>query len=78
MKLPFDENSGETYSLQINANEIDAGDGVILTLNRKACESFAMLFSQLALASEGEHVHLGYDETEPQGPGIRIVLCDNT
>tara|TARA_R100001377_G_C3180579_1_gene106487 strand:- start:1029 stop:1265 length:237 start_codon:yes stop_codon:yes gene_type:complete len=78
MKIPFDDNSGEKYSLEININDIDAGDGVVLKLNRRACEAFSVIFSQLALSNEGEHIHLGYDESEPQGPGIRIVLHDNT
>jgi hypothetical protein len=78
MEIPFDNNSGEKYSLEINEKEIDTGDGVVLTLNKKACVSFAKLFAELADSNDSTHIHLGYDHEEPQGPGIRIVLDDNT
>ncbi len=76
MEIPFDNNSGEQYKLEIVESEIEGGDGVILTLNRKACESFAKLFFSLAHEENCEHVHLGYSESEPQGPGVRIVVSD--
>ena len=78
MEIPFDNNSGEKYTLDIVPNEIEAGDGVVINLNRKACEAFAQLFSQLAKEPDGTHIHLGYDESEPQGPGFRLVRNDNT
>lgn len=78
MKIPFDNNSGEKYSLDIVASGIETGDGVVLTLNKKACEAFAQIFLELAVSEDGTHVHLGYDETEPQGPGFRLVLSENT
>lgn len=73
MKIPFDNNSGEKYSLEIDSKNIETGDGVILTVNRKACESFAKLFTDLANSESETHIHLGYDEECPQGPGFRIV-----
>ncbi len=41
MKIPFDNNSGEKYTLDVVPNEIESGDGVVITLNQKACEAFA-------------------------------------
>ena len=78
MEIQFDNNTGEKYSLDISVEEIDSGDGVVLTLNRKACESFAQLFLQLASVEDGTHVHIGNDHLEPQGPGFRLVRNDNT
>ena len=78
MEIPFDINTGEKYTLVINASEIEEGDGVVLKLNKKACESFSMLFASLSKSGDETHVHLGYDETEPQGPGFRIVVSENT
>lgn len=78
MEIPFDNNTGEKYTLEINVSEIEEGDGVVLKLNKKACESFSMLFASLAKSGDETHVHLGYDETEPQGPGFRIVVSENT
>jgi hypothetical protein len=37
-----------------------------------ACLAFARLFAQLA--EYHGHVHLGYDQDEPQGPGFRIEV----
>lgn len=79
MEIPFDNNSGEKYVFNVDLNEIEGGegDGILLSLNKKACESFAILFSRLAAEGEGGHIHLGYSEQEPQGPGIRISLCED-
>ena len=49
MEIPFDNNSGEKYVLDVVPSDIDTGDGVVLTVNKKACEAFAQLFSQMAL-----------------------------
>jgi hypothetical protein len=76
MKIPFDNNSGEIYKLEIAVSEIENGDGVVLTLNRKACESFAALFLAMASEKSCEHVHLGYNESQPQGPGFRIIVSE--
>jgi hypothetical protein len=78
MEIPFDNNSGEKYVLNVVPGDIESGDGVVLTVNKKACEAFAQLFSQLAKEPDGAHIHLGYDESEPQGPGFRLVRNDNT
>lgn len=78
MRIPFDDNSGEKYTLEIFAEQIGTSDGIVLTLNKKACKAFADIFNQLALSDIGSHIHLGYDESEPQGPGFRLVLDDNT
>ncbi len=78
MEIPFDNNTGEKYSLDISVEDIDSDDGVTLTLNRAACLSFAKLFSDLAKTENDTHLHLGYDESEPQGPGFRVVLSENT
>ena len=74
MDIPFDNNAGEKYTLTIAVAEIESGDGIVLNLNKKACESFSKLFADLANSEEGNHIHLGYDESEPQGPGFRIVV----
>ena len=78
MYIPFDNNSGEKYTIEINVSEIETGDGVVLTLNRKACESFSELFTSLAKMEDADHIHLGYDESEPQGPGLRITVSEDT
>lgn len=77
MNVPFDNNSGERFSFDVNEGEIDAGDGIVLVLNRKACESFAKLFTSLAESEESTHLHLGYDHECPQGPGFRIEVNDD-
>lgn len=78
MKIPFDNNSGEKYELELIPEEMDSGDGAVLTLNAKACTAFAEMFVQLSSAPEGSHIHLGYDDSEPQGPGFRLVLRNDT
>ncbi|HCK0611273.1 hypothetical protein KW517_21960 [Vibrio fluvialis] len=78
MEIPFDNNSGEKYAIDVVPSDIEVGDGIFLTLNKKACEAFAKLFSELAKGPDGTHIHLGYDESEPQGPGFRLVINDNT
>jgi len=78
MEIPFDNNTGEKYSLDISVEDIDSGDGITLTLNRAACLSFAKLFTNLSETESDTHLHLGYDELEPQGPGFRVVLSENT
>lgn len=77
MIIPFDNNTGEIYTLDINVSEIETGDGIELKLNKKACESFSKLFASLA-SSEETHIHLGYNQSEPQGPGFRIIVSENT
>ncbi|RYY01746.1 MAG: hypothetical protein EOO53_16100 [Gammaproteobacteria bacterium] len=77
MKIPFDNNTGEFYKLDIITADIENGDGIVLTLNSKACESFSKLFSDLAKEENCAHIHLGYSDSEPQGPGLRIVLLND-
>jgi len=76
MYIPFDNNTGETYSLEIDQEAIETGDGIVLKLNKKACLAFAELFTTMAKEVNCSHVHLGYDQNEPQGPGFRIEIID--
>lgn len=77
MEIPFDNNSGEKYNLEVHENELDSGDGVVLKVNRKSCLALAKIFNDLAEKSEKTHIHLGYDHEEPQGPGFRIELTED-
>jgi len=78
LEIPFDNNTGEKYVLEILENEIESGDGVVLKLNKRACIAFSEIFKQLANSESTEtHIHIGYDEEEPQGPGFRIELSDS-
>lgn len=74
MYIPFDDNSGEQYEIHAIKEDMDSGDGIVLTLNRKACEAFEQVFAQLKNEPNGAHIHLGYDQDEPQGPGFKIVV----
>lgn len=78
MEIPFDNNTGEKYTIKIDTSEIESGDGIVLNLNKKACKSFSELFATLAKLEDETHIHLGYDEGEPQGPGFRIEVSENT
>lgn len=40
MEIPFDNNTGEKYTLEINVSEIEEGDGVVLKLNKKRANLF--------------------------------------
>ena len=74
--VPFDNEPDAKYEIEVFPDDIDLGDGVVLALNRQACIAFAKLFVQLSEQSE-MHLHLGWDNEAPQGPGIRIVRNDN-
>jgi hypothetical protein len=78
LNIPFDQkNSKARYEIDVKVNDIETGDGVILALNREACLALSKVFDQLALgADEGFHLHLGYTEEEPQGPGWRILVTE--
>lgn len=76
MEIPFDNSSGEKYAFEIFEELADEGDGIVLTLNKKACLGFSKLFAELAEQNNETHIHIGYDEDEPQGPGVRIILKD--
>ena len=78
MYIPFDNNTGEKYEIRICQDDIATGDGVVLVLNKKACLAFSELFATLASESNNGHVHLGYDQDEPQGPGVRIEVFEDS
>ena len=74
LRVGFDNPTGGSYRIDLLPDQAESGDGVVLYLDPAACLSFAKLFAQLA--KQGGHVHVGYDETEPQGPGMRITVTD--
>ena len=77
MEIPFDQpGSAAKYEIDFRVTDAASGDGIILAANREGLLALAQTFRQLA-ESESDHLHLGYDETEPQGPGFRIVVCDS-
>ncbi len=77
--IPFDNpDTGARYEIDVRVNDLDSGDGVVLAVNREACLAFSQLLQQLANQEEdAAHLHLGYTEEVPQGPGWRIVLTGN-
>jgi len=78
VEVPFDNNQGEKYKVEIHEKDSEEGDGVVLKLNKKACLAFSQIFEQLAKSGASDtHIHIGYDEEEPQGPGFRIELEDS-
>jgi hypothetical protein len=72
--VDFDDCDDARYEVALRPDEHDTGDGIVLSANRQACLAFARLFAQLA--ERGGHVHLGYSDEEPPGPGLRIVVND--
>ena len=77
MEIPFDQpGSAAKYEIDFRVKDAASGDGIILAANREGLLALAETLRQLA-KSESGHLHLGYDETEPHGPGFRIVVCDN-
>ena len=76
LSIPFDQpDSQGCYEIDVNLQDIEKSDGVILALNREACLALSSIFQQLAaVQQEGFHLHLGYTEENPQGPGWRIVV----
>ncbi len=77
--IPFDNpDSCARYEIDVHVEDIDSGDGVVLAVNREACLALAQLFQQLGNQEEDNiHVHLGYTEEVPQGPGWRVVLTNS-
>lgn len=73
--IPFD--MGDAGTFQIAAAKEDAPrDRIVLSLDRKACLSFAQIFMQLAHGKfKHFHVHMGTDDT-PMSEGFRIELND--
>lgn len=73
--IPFDQpNFAGKYEFVLDSANADLGDGLVLYADRESLLAFAALFQQLASQSEPTHVHIGYTEQEPQGPGVRIAL----
>lgn len=72
--VDMDNDPDARFEVSIHTEDADDGDGIVLVANRPACLAFARLFAQLA--EQGGHVHLGYSDEEPQGPGVRIVVDD--
>ena len=70
--VDFDNDPSAKYEVALRPHDAELGDGVVITLNRKACLSLARLFAQLA--DHQGHVHIGYTEEESGGPGVRIVV----
>ena len=70
--IDFDNNSEARYEATIREADAKTGDGLVVSATREACLAFARTFAQLS--ERGGHVHLGYSDEEPQGPGIRIVV----
>ena len=79
LTIPFDQpDSQACYEIDINPQAIENGDGVVLAVNREACLALSCIFQQLAtMQEESFHLHLGYTEQNPQGPGWRIVVNQN-
>ena len=74
MLIPFDQKDSKAkYEFVIDSAEAETGDGIILNANREALLAFAELFRDLASHDGEVHIHLGYTEEDPQGPGFRIV-----
>jgi hypothetical protein len=76
MFIPFDQpDSVGRYELVLSPLTAELGDGVILAANRDGFRALAEILVQLAdSAAEHVHIHLGYNEQEPAGPGFRLVL----
>jgi len=74
--IDFDNDPSAKYTITVHPEDHADGDGIVLLLNRAACVAFARLFAQLA--ERDSHVHLGYDQSEPQGPGFRIEVVPSS
>lgn len=76
MEVPFDQPGFDgKFQIAVFPEAEELGDSVILAANREGLRVFANLLQQLADSpDEQNHVHIGYDETDPFGPGIRITL----
>ena len=76
MQIPFDQpNSNAKYEVDLRPDQAESGDGIILAANREGLLALAETFRQLAESSESvTHLHLGYSEEVPQGPGFRVTL----
>ena len=76
MQIPFDDQkSNAKYEIDLRPDQADTGDGIILAANREGLLALAETFRRLADSAEADnHLHLGYTEEVPQGPGFRITL----
>ena len=76
MQIPFDQpNSNAKYEIDLRPDQAESGDGIIVVANREGLLALAETFRQLAESSEPvNHLHLGYSEEAPQGPGFRVTL----
>ena len=77
--IPFDSGQAGRFEFEVYPDQVEAGDAVVLALDREACRSFAAIFAQLAEGNylEGYHFHLGWDERDVSGPGLRVMLSEN-
>ena len=78
--IPFDLGNAGRYEIEIFPEDADAGDGIVLAVDKTACASLAQVFGQLATGDyqDGYHVHLGWNEEDTQAPrGFRIVLTES-
>lgn len=75
MVITFDQpNSLARYDIDFYPEHAAAGDGIILAANREGLLALAETLRQLAGMDPDNHLHLSYNEQEPQGPGFRVVL----
>ncbi len=75
MDIPFDQpNSLAKYEIDFFPHQGETGDGVVLAANREGLLALADTLRQLAETGPENHLHLGYNELEPQGPGFRIIF----
>lgn len=75
MHIPFDQpNSSAKYEIALHPEQAEDGDGIVLVANRDGLLALAETLRQLADTEPDNHLHLGYNDEEPQGPGFRIVL----
>ena len=75
MEIPFDQpGSLAKYEIYFYPGQAATGDGIVLAANREGLLALAETLRQLAETEPDNHLHLGYNEQEPQGPGFRIVF----
>ncbi|MDQ3039645.1 MAG: hypothetical protein M3R16_07605 [Pseudomonadota bacterium] len=76
MLIPLDQpGSKARYAVDLYPEHAETGDGIVLAANREGLLALAETLRQLAESPEPDnHLHLGYSEQVPQGPGFRIVL----
>lgn len=72
-------NDATKYEIDFFPADAELGDGIVLALNKAACLEFAKIFAQLATNETltSTHLHFGYTNEVPQGPGFRIELTQS-